>query len=337
MLADPFAVHDPQTSRGSFTVRRRLVFRGPQALSRGPAVRNVSVRIREGVLRASRDLVSSHPMVEVGGKFVGQVRVEDDRIELEVVDYIDSGPGAHRSATFHLPDAGYQVRVFRGMESIDPTVQHLGSWHSHHPHGYRRLTPEDVKGYRESVNSGDHLPGVFLASLVVDPEGLGKARHHLFVKGDHGYLTVPGDRVRTVPGGRRFHDDPSAFGTACAPDLVAAREDGCARPWSASLEARHLIARLDRALTGHFPHLITLMRGPGEIVWRGSVHSDGCPIGFEVSLRSPTLLTVRVERCEDCLTYTVDPQNGDVLPESLPTALERLLTWSPTPDQPDQP
>jgi hypothetical protein len=328
MLADPFAVRDPQASRDSFTVRRRLAFPGPSALFPEQVVRNTSVLIREGVLRASRDLVRSYPMVEVGGKFVGHVRVEDDRIELEVVDYIDSGPGAHRSATFHLPDAGYQVRVFRGMESIDPTVQHLGSWHSHHPHGYRRLTPEDAKGYRESVNDEDHLPGVFLASLVVDAEGLGRARHHLFVKGGHGYLTLSRDRVRTVPGGRRFHDDPSALGPASAP------APGTDRPWSASIGARHLIARLDRSLNGHFPHLTTLTRGPGEIVWRGRARSDGCAVGFEVSLRSPTLLTVRVERCEDCLTYTVDPQNGEVPPESLPLVLDRLLTWSPAPLQP---
>jgi len=306
-------------------IRSLLTMLGdPLADLRRRAVRDVRLRIREGVLRASQDLVRAHPTVEVGGKYVGYVSVGNGRFDLEVVDYIDSGPRARRSATHHLPDPDYQVRVFRSMEAVDPAVHHLGSWHSHHPHGYRRLSAGDVEGYRESVDSRDHLPQVFLASLVVDAAGLRNATHHLFVKGNAGHVRLPRGCVSVVPGGRRFHDDPLALGLT-----LQERPDDA--PWFASVQARHLIARLDRALTAHFPHLTTLTRGTGEIVWRGPAGTPGPVVGFEVALRSPTLLTVRIERCHEGLAYTVDPQNGEVSPEALPSVVERLLSW-PAPD-----
>jgi hypothetical protein len=282
----------------------------------------VRVQIREGLLRSSQALIRANPRIEVGGKYVGYIRAAGEYLDLQIVDYIDAGPRAHRSATSHLPDADYQVRTFRAMEAADPEIQHLGSWHSHHPNGYGRLSPGDVDGYVESVNSEDHLPNVFLASLAVDARGLETANHFVFVKGAKDFYSLPHGSVTVVPGLRRFY---ASSGTVAAPESTGDGAD-----WRSSEPGQALIARLNAVLVGHFSTLTTLTRAPAEIVWRRAAERPAPDVRFEVALCAPNHLRIRIDRTNHRLTYAFDPQGGEVGLRDVPRLVENLLTWQPT-------
>lgn len=154
--------------------------------------------------------IRAHPRVEVGGKYVGFVRgaaryetLHERRIALptltfEVTDYLDDGPEAYRTPSFHRGDARWQTAQFRKLEARQPEIEQLGSWHSHHPNGLARLSVGDVRGYQQTVDHPGHNHDFFFVSLGVDLGGFPTARHYLFVRGGMEHYELPRASIEIV-------------------------------------------------------------------------------------------------------------------------------------------
>lgn len=163
--------------------------------------------------------LAKDPAVEEGGKYVGYLlSASDPRLAglsldpsapaLVVTDFLPSGPNATRTAVELLPDGEYQEELFRRLEHVDPAVEHVGTWHSHHCNSLHTLSARDVDGYVRTVNRVEYRPDFFLASLVTRlPRGVDDRdwiEHFLFVRGKDGYHGIS-DSIRVV-------DWPTAFG-----------------------------------------------------------------------------------------------------------------------------
>lgn len=195
--------------------------------ARGPGAPQVIVPVK--VAERFTKEINDHPHVEVGGKYVGFIRgvARHDTLEerlravpgltFEVVDYIDDGPAAQRTAGFHRGDPDWQTAEFRRLEAAQPDIEQLGSWHSHHPNGLRELSPGDVHGYQETVDDLGHNHDYFFVSLGVDLKGFVTARHYLFIRGSKKYVELPMAAFKITDGG---------------PDPVVPREAEPATPGS---------------------------------------------------------------------------------------------------------
>ncbi|MEV4806314.1 hypothetical protein AB0K18_40500 [Nonomuraea sp. NPDC049421] len=169
------------------------------------------IRIAERAVRRFSAEVAAHPRVEVGGKYVGFIvgggrhagvkeRMEAlPGLTFNITDYLDDGPGAVRTVGSHRGDAGYQVAAFRQLEQRYPHIEHIGSWHSHHPNGLQELSAGDIRGYLETVNEKGHNHDFFFVTLGLDAAGFGTARHFLFVRGHDGYYEIPPGAIERVP------------------------------------------------------------------------------------------------------------------------------------------
>jgi hypothetical protein len=154
--------------------------------------------------------IHSHPKVEVGGKYLGFVRGEArcatteerllalSRLTFEITDYLDDGPKAERTPSYHRGDARWQTAEFRKHEARDPDIEQLGSWHSHHPNGLRTLSSGDIRGYQETVDDPGHNHDFFFVSLGVDLDGFATAKHYVFVRGSWQFFEVPPSSIRVV-------------------------------------------------------------------------------------------------------------------------------------------
>jgi hypothetical protein len=226
--------------------------------------------------------ILAHPQVEVGGKYVGFIggtkRSESleerheamSRLVLEVVDYIDDGPRAERTPTFHHGDAQFQTEEFRKLEARLPEIEHLGSWHSHHPNGLNSLSSGDVDGYRETVNAQGHNHDFFLASLGTDSRGFVSARHFLFVRGDEHYYELADENLVVT-------DGPGAAGTATvSPEPAALGPAPLSVPgWTDSRQGQERLAR-DRALVSEYKGLRHVVRSDriavtGQLTFEGRI------------------------------------------------------------------
>ncbi len=129
--------------------------------------------------------------VEVGGKLLGRISNRRGRTVIQVETFIDSGPRADTSAGHLFPDGEYQERVYRVVQSFDPEISHLGSWHSHHANGLLRLSVGDVRGYLDSVNDDRYGLDHFLALLV---KGIGGGvpylSYYLFGRASNDFVEV---------------------------------------------------------------------------------------------------------------------------------------------------
>ncbi|MCX5204127.1 hypothetical protein OG897_22080 [Streptomyces sp. NBC_00237] len=171
----------------------------------------VRVLLSDQVVQRFTQEIREHPSIEVGGKYVGFIegvarhKTLDARkaaladITFRVTDYIDAGPNAERSAGFHLGDARHQTQVFRQWEQRYPAIEHIGSWHSHHPNGLARLSEGDVRGYLDTVNHPDHHHDYFFVSLGVDGKGFATAKHYLFIRGSGSFYLIPPEALEVRP------------------------------------------------------------------------------------------------------------------------------------------
>lgn len=150
------------------------------------------VYVHADVIRESARLVQANPAVEVGGKLVGyrirkgsaapstpygkQIEAFWQRVAkteaLLLVGTIGSGPEAQATSTALLPDGRFQESVYRHLERAEPDIEHLGSWHSHHPNGMRQFSEGDVEGYAASISNPNYNEDVFIAGLCFEPTGL---------------------------------------------------------------------------------------------------------------------------------------------------------------------
>jgi len=181
-------------------------------MSRFPSKIAVNVVFHQDVVQAMNAEIAAHPHVEVGGKLVGHVQngrspnpeldpAEQVRnTDFLVLGYLDAGPRAQRTPTFHLPDGLYQEALFRHLEAHDPNIEHLGTWHSHHPNGLSSLSSGDVRGYFLDVTNRNYNLDFYLATLAVDASGFDHAKHHLFVRGWRDFAVINPLSVSVIDG-----------------------------------------------------------------------------------------------------------------------------------------
>lgn len=155
----------------------------------------ISVAIAKSVYqRISSNLSASS--IEDGGKLLGTIEQTGRQLSIRVDAYIDSGPRVSSSPTHLHPDGEYQEAMFRVIEIFDPTIEHIGSWHSHHCNGLETLSPGDIQGYVRTVNKPDYNLDFFLAFLVT---GLNRrkveARYYVFLRGSEEWLELDESNV----------------------------------------------------------------------------------------------------------------------------------------------
>nr|WP_159059606.1 hypothetical protein [Streptomyces antibioticus] len=228
----------------------------------------VTHRFTEEILR--------HPQVEVGGKYVGFIRGTKrfrgltDRhkamgeLVMVVLDYIDDGPLSERTAVTHRGDSRFQTQEFRKLEARFPELEHLGSWHSHHPNRLRSLSDGDIDGYRDTVNADGHNHDFFFASLGTDSGGFETARHFLFVRGDNNYYEL-GKENLVVDDGAGVGPAPP---TAAVPQLAVPG-------WTDSVSGQEQLAH-DRAVVGQYKGLRHVVGADriavtGQLTWDHSI------------------------------------------------------------------
>ena len=236
------------------------------------------------------DELRNHPAVEDGGKYIGYIFEAGDpslqRFEVNprahaivITDFLPGGPRAVRTAVEFMPDGEYQEALFREAEKVDPAIEHLGTWHSHHVNGLETLSNGDVDGYFRTVNKARYRPDFFLASLVkhipINSEGLDWIDHFLFVCGVDEYYLVT-DHIRVI-------DWPTIFGAhtghsqqhrpiATPPSVADAAEALQGQPsfvWYETEEGRSVLAEDRRFFREQFGANVIATRRNSQITLTG--------------------------------------------------------------------
>jgi hypothetical protein len=142
---------------------------------------------------------------------------------------IDPGPAARRTRTSFFQDGDYQTEVFRQLEAKDPSIEHLGNWHTHHVNGYPTLSTGDLATYRRIVNHELHNTDFFYALLVTHKNegrsGLDRyaVRHYVFFRGDSAVHEVASANVRLTHNTGPWPPDAAAVGQSSDKEDVQGR------------------------------------------------------------------------------------------------------------------
>ncbi len=155
----------------------------------------ISIELAESLIdRIKKTVIASD--VEEGGKFLGRINYDENKVLIKINTFIDSGPGASKSSTHLHPDGEYQEALYRVIELFDPDIEHIGTWHSHHCNGLPHLSGGDIRGYIESVNDCNYNSKYFIVMLVVATRGSTIDYHfYLFVKGLREYYQLKPGQV----------------------------------------------------------------------------------------------------------------------------------------------
>ena len=153
-------------------------------------VRAIHVEIPGNVLESIFEECDRYNREETGGRVVGHFSVNRKTLVVRAAGVIEPGPNARRTSTSFFQDGDYQTEVFRRLESKDPSLEHLGNWHTHHVNGYPTLSAGDVATYRRIVNHHLHNLDFFYALLVTN-RNEGQAgvdryavRHYVLFRGE---------------------------------------------------------------------------------------------------------------------------------------------------------
>lgn len=147
--------------------------------------------------RISETLASS--AIEEGGKLLGRITTSGGRTTISAESYLDAGPNVKHSSSHIMPDGEYQEALFRVIERYDPSIDHIGSWHSHHCNGLEHLSGGDISGYESNVNNQNYLHDIFLAILVTSLSARGPSlRYYLFARHASTYSEISPDDVQVV-------------------------------------------------------------------------------------------------------------------------------------------
>ena len=167
------------------------------------------VVLHKDLIDVSKRQIGSSPRTETGGKFLGYVVTAGSEVPsspygkeisktwsklasngnyLLLVGSISPGPGSERTDTSLIPDGKFQAGVFRLLESQEPSLEHLGTWHSHHPNGLPEFSQGDLAHYRSVISDKNYGPDFFVAALCNDHNGLARGIVEIF--GRHAGLRV---------------------------------------------------------------------------------------------------------------------------------------------------
>lgn len=262
---------------------------------RGGGAEPPLVVLHPDLIDLSRRQVLGSPGVETGGKFLGYVvrsaadlpkseygrRVADrwhriargaarDRGCLFLVGSISPGPRARCTATSLLPDGPFQAAVFRALGRTEPDLEHLGSWHSHHPNGLAEFSGGDIEHYESVIVDRDYGPDHFVAGLCVDERGLAHGLFELFSRQGARRRRLTGDQV-VVDGGfpslqpvierveaeLRGGEGPSALETALGAAFVIRerQDDSDATSWVLQARSGPAFLGVVTSTKGPQPHV----------------------------------------------------------------------------------
>ena len=219
-------------------------------------VRAIHVNISAEVLESVFEECDRYDRDETGGRVVGHFSVASGTLVLRATAVIEPGPNARRTSTSFFQDGDYQTEVFRRLEAQDPSIDHLGNWHTHHVNGYPTLSAGDVATYRRIVNHELHNTNFFYALLVTHrKDGLSgleryAVRHFVFFRDDDAVHEVTSVNVRVTDeprlwprsDGASAHaptgDSAQAQGTRGTVAIIRARDQSVLRVLCPSFEPR---------------------------------------------------------------------------------------------------
>ena len=167
-------------------------------------VRTIHLEIPGEALETVFEECDRYDHDETGGRVVGHFSEDRGTLVVRAAGVIEPGPNAKRTPTSFFQDGDYQTEVFRRLEAKDPSIEHLGNWHTHHVNGYPRLSPGDVATYRRIVNHHLHNLDFFYALLVTKRNkgrtGLGRysVRHYVLFRGEDDVHEVRSADVRVT-------------------------------------------------------------------------------------------------------------------------------------------
>src|SRR5260370_32736166 len=151
---------------------------------------NISLVIPRSALEVVFDECDRYDADETGGRILGTYKGRHNELTITVNGIIEPGPGARRTATSFMQDGAWQEQVFRQVEEREPSIEHLGNWHTHHVNGLRHLSEGDIDTYRRTVEHQNHNTDFFYALLVTE-RSHGKAdldryiiKNYVFRRGD---------------------------------------------------------------------------------------------------------------------------------------------------------
>ena len=244
-----------------------------------PAVR---VEIVGEVLESVFEECDRYDHEETGGRIIGHVEVDRGTLVIRANGLIEAGPKARRTRTSFFQDGNYQTEVFRRIEAEDPSIEHLGNWHTHHMNGYPTLSAGDMATYRRIVNHELHNLDFFYALLVTHRNegrsGLNRyaVRHYVLFRGDDALHEIDRTDVKVT-------DRPRIWPTANRTSDNARGENGVegdGPPGSVAVRARDQIV-----LGVLFPSLEPRVSTPtGTFFWKGQLPLiDGSAVDIRVA------------------------------------------------------
>ncbi len=202
---------------------------------------------------------------ETGGRILGTYEKHGDSLVVTVNGIIEPGPNAARTSTYFKQDGDHQERVFREIEKREPTVEHLGNWHTHHVNGLRHLSGGDIETYRRTVEHRNHNIDVFYALLVTErqPRKTGGDRYfyknYLLRRGDPKVYEIP-------PSALSLTHDPLVWPSGVAP------QDSLTIPAGAADEILKRNRVYDRDFIDQFyPRLKSYQSRELGVYWRGPI------------------------------------------------------------------
>ena len=245
-------------------------------------VRAIHVEISGEVLESVFNECDRYDHDETGGRVVGHFSEDCGSLVIRAAGVIEPGPNARRTSTSFFQDGDYQTEVFRRLETKDPSIEHLGNWHTHHVNGYPTLSAGDVATYRRVVNHHLHNLNFFYALLVTNRNkgrtGLDRyaVRHYALFRGDDAVHEILPTDVLVTDGPRIWPKGVNP--PEHAPSAANAQGDGA--PGIVEVRAR------DQSVLGVLcpsmePRLSTRT---GTFFWKGSLPLiDGTAIQIRVA------------------------------------------------------
>lgn len=264
--------------------------------------KNVQVVLPKAALEVVFGECDRYDADETGGRILGTYEQRGGKLMINVSGIIEPGPGARRSATSFFQDGAYQETVFREIEEREPSIEHLGNWHTHHVNGYPNLSGGDIETYRRIVEHENHNTNFFYALLVVakhpGKESLARYafKNYVFRRGDSHIYEVDRRAVRVV-------DAPIVWPHS-TPGKVSSPKAG-ARPEKSRFYDQEM-------LRDFFPEVAPYMSKQLGVYWRGPVELiDG----------SRVEIVVMEDSSAQHLSYAIALRNP---PKALSDVAERL-------------
>jgi hypothetical protein len=248
-------------------------------LMRFTIVDNIRLIIPARALEVVFDECDRYAVDETGGRILGVYEPSASGLTISVTGIIEPGPSAQRTGTYLKQDGAYQEQVFRQVEAREPTVEHLGNWHTHHVNGLRHLSGGDVDTYRRIVGHQNHNTDFFYALLVVEKHrratGLDRYafKHYVLRRGDPAVYEIAPDKVTITDASLMW-----PLEAARAPGPSASRQGGGgygayeAASVEADAEATRQSRVYDRDLISQFyPKVKAFQAEKLGLYWRGAI------------------------------------------------------------------